>query len=124
MLVVKTIRFLWPFLKEMILGDKTVRQALRTNLGRVLLIAVILLSIVANFFTIPRLLEISYAQVELKRRYEAQSQLCKLPAKPSAPVLVDSGQTASVPATGASDAQYERAKEFFEHLRASEQPPH
>lgn len=63
------IRFLWPFLKEMILGDRSLKEAIKHHKWRVLLLGTVILSIVLNFLTIPRLLSLAHDHVELKRKY-------------------------------------------------------
>lgn len=139
MLLFKTLRFLWPFLKEMILGDKTLKEALKTNFWRVLLIVGIIVSIALNFFTIPRLLEISYAHVELKRKHSLLIKQCwpnsdpgnllpepvapappatappKAPATPAAPAL----PAPPIPREDAVRA-YDHTREFFEKLKKQE----
>lgn len=70
MLMWKTIGLLWPFLKELFLGKKTLREALKTNKGRVFLIVVIIGSVLMNLWLIPNIVRISTDYVELKHRYE------------------------------------------------------
>lgn len=66
----KLITFLFPFIKEMILGEKTIKEALKTNKMRVFLIGLILLSFFLNMFTIPKLVKISADYVILDRKYK------------------------------------------------------
>lgn len=60
------LRFLWPFLKEMVLGDKTLTQALRTNKLRLLLLFAIIGSLGMNIWLTPRLFDISTQYIQLK----------------------------------------------------------
>lgn len=60
------LRFLWPFLKEMFLGDKTLTQALRTNKLRLFLLFAIIGSIGMNIWLTPRLFDISTQFIQLK----------------------------------------------------------
>lgn len=109
MLTFKAITFFWPFLKEMILGESSMKDALKSHKGRVLLIGVILLSIVLNVFTIPRLIAISAAHVELQRKY--------------AQALRDTGTELPQPPPSSSEPKgtpYEETKKFFEHLQEIE----
>lgn len=108
MLVFKAIAFFWPFLKEMILGEKTIRESLKSHKGRLLLIGVILASFGLNAFTIPKLIKISAAHVELQRKYAAATRDYKDPgaAPPSPP--------------NREQTPYESTKEFFERLREQE----
>lgn len=66
-LAFRTIRLLWPFLREMILGDKSLSEAVRHNFWRVLLIGLIMLSFLTNFLVVPRFLRLSYQYVELEK---------------------------------------------------------
>lgn len=66
----KLITFIFPFIKEMILGEKTIKEALKTNKMRVFLIGLILLSFFLNMFTIPKLVRISADYVILDRKYK------------------------------------------------------
>lgn len=66
----KLITFIFPFIKEMILGEKTIKEALKTNKMRVFLIGLILLSFFLNMFTIPKLVKISADYVILDRKYK------------------------------------------------------
>lgn len=64
------LKWLWPFLKEMVLGDKTVGQALRTNKARVLLLILILGSLGMNMLMTPRLVTISAQYIELQKTHK------------------------------------------------------
>jgi len=109
MLVFKAIAFFWPFLKEMILGEKTIRESLRSHKGRLLLIAAILASFALNAFTIPKLVKISAAHVELQRKYAAVTREYRDPG------------AAPPPPPNKEQSPYETTKEFFERLREQEQ---
>lgn len=64
------IKYLWPFLKELVLGDKTVREAIRTNKMRVFVLLLIVCSFLVNFNAVPRLWEISASYVKLEKKYD------------------------------------------------------
>lgn len=64
------LKLLWPFLKEMLLGDKTVGEALKTNKMRVLLLFLILGSFGMNLLVAPRLYAISSQYIELEREHK------------------------------------------------------
>lgn len=70
MLMWRTITLLWPFLKELFLGKKTLREALKTNKGRVFVIMAIIGSVVMNIWLVPNIIRISADYVELKHKYE------------------------------------------------------
>lgn len=71
MLMWRTVTLLWPFLKELFLGKKTLGEALKTNKGRVFLIFAIVGSFAMNVWLIPNVIRISADYVELKHRYDA-----------------------------------------------------
>lgn len=70
MLMWRTITLLWPFLKELFLGKKTLREALKTNKGRVAIIIGIIGSVVLNIWLVPNIVRISTDYVELKHKYD------------------------------------------------------
>ena len=116
MLVFKVIGLLFPFIKEMILGEKTVKEAIKTNKLRVLLIGAICLSILLNFLTIPRLVQISARHVALQKKYDLATREYKEPAAPTPP-LADS----QLPKPDPTIADpYKRTKDFFEQIRDQE----
>ena len=139
MLVLKAITFFWPFLKEMILGEKTLKESLKTHKGRVLLIGVILFSIALNFFAIPKLVAISREHIELRKKYKEMTE----PAPPDAPgpAVVKGPVTPPEPPPSPprqpepyrseptrtsqnkpvdSQESYRRTKEFFDRIREQE----
>lgn len=71
MLVLRTITLLWPFLRELFLGRKTLREAMRTHKGRCFAIVVILGSFAYNTWSTQKLISISKGYVELKQKYNA-----------------------------------------------------
>ena len=66
----KIISMIFPFIREMILGDKTLLEAIKTNKLKVLLLAAIMASFFLNVTMIPKLIEISNRYVRLHDRYE------------------------------------------------------
>ena len=107
----KAVAFFWPFLKEMILGEQTIRESAKTHKGRLLLIGVILASFALNAFTIPKLVKISAAHVELQRKYAAVMREARDPgaAPPPPPPMPE--QTGNI---------YDDTKRFFEQLQELE----
>lgn len=67
----KLISFLFPFIKEMVLGEKTVRDALKTNKMKVVVLVIIMLSFILNVYFLPKLIRISADYVRLERKYKA-----------------------------------------------------
>lgn len=74
---VTTLRLLWPFLKEMVLGDKTLSEAIKTNKMRVLLLFLILGSFAMNLFVVPRVYDISSQYVELEKEHKKLTDATK-----------------------------------------------
>lgn len=67
----RLILLIWPFLWEMLIGDKPLKQAIFTHKKQILIILLICGSIVLNGFLLPRLIMISKDYVELQREYKA-----------------------------------------------------
>lgn len=89
MLVLRTITLLWPFLRELFLGRKTLREAMRTHKGRCFAIAVILASFAYNTWSTQKLISISRGYVELKQKYNAVTKNDKGDFTPSQEVVED-----------------------------------
>ncbi len=140
MLVFRVLAFLWPFLKEMFLGPMSLMEALKKHKGRVFIIAVICLSIVVNFFAIPRLFQISAEHVLLKKKYiELRREIDgKLPEEPPVeplkpnPVVESVSSEKAAPTvapqpppvrkTSATNvARYKKTKETFARIREREE---
>ena len=81
MWIIKVIGFIWPFIKEMILGDKTVAETVHANKIKTLLIIIGLLSIFLNFILVQRL-------VVLGRKHIDQVKQVKKIEKPCPPITI------------------------------------
>jgi hypothetical protein len=68
MIILRIFIFIWPFIKEMVLGDKTLKTTIITYKKRVLLITLIFISFGMNLFTIPRLFVISNQYLNLMKK--------------------------------------------------------
>ena len=96
MWILKVLAFLWPFIKEMVLGDKTLKEAIRDNKKKVALAFFILASLGMNFFLIARIVVISQKYLELQKLHTAEHATVHPPVKvptvlkpkPRAPVAV------------------------------------
>lgn len=87
MSIIKVLMFIWPFIKEMVLGEKTMTDAARDNKMKVVMIFILLASIGMNMFTIDRLWNISKEYLALKREYATLvEQSKKAPTKVEKPV--------------------------------------
>lgn len=67
----RVLVLIWPFLWEMLIGDKPLKKAIFTHKKQILIILLICGSIVLNGFLLPRLVMISKDYVELQRDYQA-----------------------------------------------------
>ena len=137
MLTLKVVAFLWPFLKEMLLGDKSILETIRGAKNRLALVVLILVSLILNAFTIPRLVEISSEYLSLHKKHEEalkevsalKSKVDKLladnpalkaefSAKDGPPSLT--ATKASGPGGGDFAQRRRYAKEAFERMRQAE----
>jgi hypothetical protein len=82
----KAAVFIWPFLRELVLGEKTLKQAVQSNKIRVLAIGIIFLSLALNFFALPRLVSITNEYLTLSKKYkDVAEQLKELQDKKNLP---------------------------------------
>lgn len=65
----KFISMIFPFIRELILGEKTLAQAVKTNKFKVLLIVLIMGSFALNFWITPKVISITDRYVTLRDRY-------------------------------------------------------
>lgn len=73
MWIIKLMGFIWPFIKEMILGDKTVAEAVATNKIKTLLISIGILSLLLNLLLVQRLVVLGKNHIEnLKQQAESK----------------------------------------------------
>jgi hypothetical protein len=77
MWIFKILTFLWPFIKELVLGEKTVRQAIKSNRWKLVLTIVICISFVVNLLAVPRLVVMANDYVKLNKKYELQTTVIK-----------------------------------------------
>jgi hypothetical protein len=90
MSVFKFLSFLFPFIKEMVLGDKTVKEALKTNKTRVLVLVLILASFAMNFWLVPKIIRISAYAVSLEHKLDDAKDVPAKPTPASQPALAKS----------------------------------
>jgi hypothetical protein len=67
MWIIKVLTLLWPFIKDMVLGDKTLAEAIKDNKKKVMLALMILFSLGLNFFLVSRLIIVSQNYVTLEK---------------------------------------------------------
>ena len=76
----KLLPYIWPFLKDMILGRKTMLEALRDNKKKVLLVVIVIFSLGLNFFMVPRTTRMAIDYLALDKKYkELQTQCVATP---------------------------------------------
>ena len=88
MWIIKLIGFIWPFIKEMVLGDKTVAETVHANKIKTLLLFIGGLSFLLNFIMVQRL-------VVLGKKHIEQKQQVKKIEKPCPPPLIIQEATSS-----------------------------
>lgn len=66
----KVLPYMWPFIREMVLGRKSLLAAVRDNKKKVFFITLIIVSFGLNFLTVPRLFSMSVQYVTLDKRYK------------------------------------------------------
>lgn len=129
MLFFRIVAIFWPFLKEMILGDKTLPQAMRRHRGRLFILGMIFFSLFLNAFAVPRLLKISSDYVILNRKYQQLTHAPistippatapplptpqPIPTRPTAPAVVHHHSTRNW-------ERYQQTKEDFERMQSQE----
>ena len=81
--IIKILLFIWPFVKEMVLGDKSLRQAMKDNKRKVAIAFFIIASLALNMVTLTRLWTLSAQYLELEKR-----QSVSVKKKPNVPTPV------------------------------------
>lgn len=88
---VKLLPYIWPFLKDMILGRKTFMEALRDNKKKALLIFIVIFSLGLNFFMVPRTTRMAIDYLALDKKYkELQTQCLAVPGTPKHTITMGS----------------------------------
>lgn len=109
------LMFLFPFLKEMILGSMSIPEAIKGHKKKLLLIAAILLSFFLNIYTIPKLISISAAYIDVKKKHDQLTGIAAPEKKPSEPVKVPNTSVPPITPPSASippDSDYDRYSIF------------
>jgi hypothetical protein len=90
----KILTMLWPFIKEMLFGQKTVRQILQEHRGTVAVMVVIAALLAANLFITNRLVVISHDYLLLQKKYKTLEEnqpktlVVQVPVPTPAPIAV------------------------------------
>lgn len=70
MSVLKLVSLLFPFVRDMILGESSLKYAFKTNKLRVLLLFFLMFCFAWTAYSIPRIVEMAAEQVKLEHRYQ------------------------------------------------------
>ena len=143
MLVFKILTMLWPFIKEMLFGQKTVAQILKEHKGLVVVVVITGLLLMTNMFLMKRIVAISHDYITLQKKYaqleSAQNHpvlvakptqvTAKPPAVETLPTMVKGPSVAKKPpkrkvvkkeTKKEADERYKRLKKSFEELQKNE----
>lgn len=66
----RLLLYIFPFIKEMMLGKTPIKEAVMSHKRRLFLLVMIVLSFALNIFTVPRLFQLSTEFVSLNREYK------------------------------------------------------
>lgn len=75
----KILAMIWPFVREMFFGNKNLRQILKENKLRVVVLVILTSSMGLNYFLSHRVVLISRDYLELKEKYQALEGAKKVP---------------------------------------------
>lgn len=75
----KILAMIWPFVREMFFGNKNLRQILKENKFRVVVLVILTSSMGLNYFLSHRVVLISRDYLELKEKYQALEGAKKVP---------------------------------------------
>lgn len=67
---IKLLPYVWPFVREMVLGKKTIMEAIREHKKKVAFLMLIVFSFGTNFFTVTRLVTMSVDHLALDKKYK------------------------------------------------------
>ncbi len=81
MWLIKTLSFLWPFIKEMVFGNKTVAESVRANKIKSLFFFVAVLSLVLNLILFQRLIVIGKDHIDFVKEMK-KKEGCTIPITP------------------------------------------
>ena len=68
-MILKLLQALWPFIRELVLGEKTMKEAIKSNKMKILLMVIIFASFIVNMLAVPRLYSVS-------KQYLDQARAC------------------------------------------------
>lgn len=70
-IVIRIFTNLWPFLWEMMIGNRPFKEAIHTHRKQIITIVLIIVSVLMNALTIPKIISISSDYVILERKYKS-----------------------------------------------------
>lgn len=74
MLAWRFVTFMWPFLRELVIGKKTIAEAAKSHTGRLILLIFILSSFGLNGWAVPKVIAISKKYLTLEKSYNKLSE--------------------------------------------------
>lgn len=108
----KIITWLWPFIWEIVLGDVSFKEAIKTNKKKVAFVIAVVIQSIALVWVANRLVAVSAEHVSLKKSYEAMRSKAR-------------SYSCTAPEYDAQSRQlYEQIKNGLEHIKAREHNEH
>lgn len=104
----KIITWLWPFIWEIVLGDVSFKEAIKTNKKKVAFVIAVIAQSVVLFWGMNRLVAVSAEHVALKKSYD------QLKAKRASYACTPADYDAQ------SKQLYDQIKNGLEHIKARE----
>lgn len=126
MFALKILTFLWPFLKEMVLGGKTVKESYKTNPKAVFALWTIAALIALNVATIWAIIKINSKYYTLENEYKVAITTkpiteVPVPATPEKPVVINTVELKDPPKPPPErDDRYRDLKGYFDAIKARE----
>lgn len=126
MLFLKILSMLWPFIKEAVLGDKTVMETFRTNKMKFVGVFIIIASLGLNYFVVSKIIFISREHIALLKKYKAMESSKKSPitndieVKEESPIPVAAKPPAVAPVPSLDAARHARLQAHMAAIRNRE----
>lgn len=115
---IKLLPYIWPFLREMVLGRKTFLEAVRDNKKKAFFVALVIFSFGLNFVLVPRSSTLAMEYLALERKYkelEAQNK----PLGSSSKQTVSQGKEVRLPTPKSTVVEEVPAEAVNEHIEVA-----
>lgn len=129
MWLIKLTMFLWPFVKEIILGDKTLKEAAKHHKKKLVLIFIIFLSIWINFFTIAKIFSVPKEKSTTSAKLDRDSdnvtdkeikEILETPDKPKVPEVKNADIHGPIKKPVSNNRHFDAIKNEFELIEKEE----